>query len=324
MSIGAFTVKSLVSSIVGDPRGCRCRRDCPRHATSVTSSGRIPHHDAGPGVALDRQEVPDGRRRAGPGCPAARRRWRRRSPPGAAATARHASASTKGWSARPTTTACSSRSARPVDGERRARSPALRPTGVVDGGDAVGDRQLDRAGDHDDSSKPARSSCSSDHSTTGRPRSVAVQLVALPGSGEAAPTAGREQNATDGRRNGHRSECGAAGADLAASLAVTHVTCRGDGMWRSGCARPSPVRNTAVGAGGRAQCQGSAARRASGRGGTPGQEVLRSHAPTPSRRSRCAALAAACGATLVPIAGAPHGRVAGRRHGRGGRRPPGG
>ena len=33
----------------------------PGHATSVTSSGRIPHHDAGAGVALDRQQVPDGR-----------------------------------------------------------------------------------------------------------------------------------------------------------------------------------------------------------------------------------------------------------------------
>ena len=52
---------------------------------------------------------PTRRRRAGPGCRVARRRWRRRSSPGAAATARHAAASTKGWSARPTTTACSPR-----------------------------------------------------------------------------------------------------------------------------------------------------------------------------------------------------------------------
>ena len=59
-----------------------------------------------------------------------------------------------------------------------------------------------------------------------------------------------------------------------------------------------------------------------GCGGTPGQEVLRSHAPTPSRPRARSPWRPRAGATLVPIAGALTGAHAGRRRGRGGRRPP--
>ena len=105
-STGSATRKSLVSSIARGPPRCRRPTLWPVHGTSRTSSGLLA---SAPGHPRRRSSgaAATPRRPAAPGCPARRRRPPPRSAAssGAAATARHASAVTCGWSARPTTTA---------------------------------------------------------------------------------------------------------------------------------------------------------------------------------------------------------------------------
>ena len=184
---GTPTRNSLVSSIARGP---------PRVSTSAGSPvARYLRDQVGPFAASARgpprrrsvgQQRPHRGGQAHRGAPRARRRWPPRSARPAAATARHASGGTSGWSPSPTTTASWPALGRGHPGVQRRRQ-ALGPAAVPDQSHRGRQHavEVDGAGDDDDLVQPGRP----------RPRPPPRRPAAGRGTSPAACAVGRRSGA---------------------------------------------------------------------------------------------------------------------------------